>query len=416
MAIFIATNVLWAAAFFGYVHRSTTPIVKQLADAPTPGKDTSAAKSSNAVPGVAKPVTNELAVSSPTNPAARAAKSLPSADKKFGWCDVTNDIYLDYIANLRATGCPEKQIRGIILSDVNELFDQRRLEYAIKSDPQWWKAETFMGVLPMQGFAGGNFDEQRRELLTKILGEEWYDFVKLPSLNNSAVNLTGPVLGALPPETWNNVQEICARSMERHQAYQMGRINEGAAIDNTELAKLREQTRADLKKVLTAEQLEEFLLRYSFNSSKLRSDMRGIELTPDEFRKIFRATDPLEHQMQVDYGSPETLSQKQRDQLESQRDRAVRETLSGDRYVQYLGSKDPLFKQAQLTAMQFGLNTKAIKPLYDMQKSLDAKRLQVSQNAALTPEQKNQALQSIGTEHQQMLQQILANASYRQGN
>ncbi len=417
MAIFIATNVLWAVAFFGYVHRSTTPLVKQLADASTPaGKEIPAPKSSNAPPVIAKLATNELAVSPPTNAPARVVKSLPSADKKFGWRDVTNEIYLDYIVNLRASGCPEKQIRSIILSDVNELFDQRRLEHAIKTDPQWWKAETFMGVLPMQGFVGANFDEQRRELLTKILGEEWYDFVKLPSMNNGAVNLTGPVLGALPPETWNSVQEICARSMERHQAYQMARINEGGAIDNTELAKLREQTRADLKKVLTAEQLEEFLLRYSFNSSKLRSDMRGIELTPDEFRKIFRATDPLEHQMQVDYGSTETLSQKQREQLDSQRDRAVRETLAGDRYVQYLGSKDPLFKQAQMMAMQYGMNTKAIKPLYDMQKNLDAKRLQVSQNAALTPEQKAQALQSIGTEHQVLLQQILGNASYRLGN
>ena len=65
----------------------------------------------------------------------------------------------------------------------------------------------------MQSFAGGNFDEQRREVLTKVLGEEGADSVKLPSLNSAAVNLTGPVLGALPPETWNSVQEICARSM-----------------------------------------------------------------------------------------------------------------------------------------------------------------------------------------------------------
>ena len=38
-----------------------------------------------------------------------------------------------------------------------------------------------------------------------------------------------------------------------------------------------------------------------------------------------------------------------------------------------------------------------------MQKNLDARRLQVTQNAAMTPEQKNQALQVIGIEHQQML-------------
>ena len=416
MAILIAVNVLWAAAFFGYVQRSTTPLVKHLAATPLPAtKETPMALASNASPAIGKQPTNAVPAVSPSNSTVRALKSLPSADKKFGWSDITNDVYLDYIANLRAAGCPEKQVRNIVISDVNELFDQRRLEYAIKTDPQWWKAETYMGVLPMQNFSAANFDEQRRELLTKVLGEEGYESLKLPSLNAGAVNLTGPVLGALPTETWNNVQEICTRSMERHNAYQMGRINEGGAIDNTELARLREQTRSELKKVLNTDQLEEFLLRYSFNSSKLRADMRGIELTPDEFRKIFRAIDPLEHQMQVDYGGPETLSQKQREQLDSQRDRAVRETLSGDRYVQYLASKDPLFKQAQMMAMQYGMNAKAVQPLYDMQKNLDARRLQVTQNAAMTPEQKNQALQVIGIEHQQMLQQILGNANYRQG-
>ena len=72
-----------------------------------------------------------------TNPASRALRSLPSADKKFGWQDVTNETYLDYVASLRAVGCPEKQIRGIVVADVNDLFDRRRLEHAVKTDPQW---------------------------------------------------------------------------------------------------------------------------------------------------------------------------------------------------------------------------------------------------------------------------------------
>src|SRR6185503_11439218 len=122
-----------------------------------------------------------------------------------------------YIANLRAHGCPEKQVRNIDVADVNELFDKRRLEHAIKTDSQWWKAETFMGILPMQNFASANFDGERRALLAKLLGENWEDAIKLPSLNGSAVNLTGPVLGALPADLWNSVQEICGRSMDRHQ-------------------------------------------------------------------------------------------------------------------------------------------------------------------------------------------------------
>ena len=270
-----------------------------------------------------------------------------------------------------------------------------------------------MGILPMQNAPGGDFDSQRRELLARILGEEESEWIKLPTMNASAVNLTGPVLGALAPETWNAVQEICARSMDRHQAYQMARINEGGAMDNVELAKLRDQTRTDLAKVLTTDELEEFLLRFSHNASKLRTDMRGIDLTPEEFRKFFRAIDPLEHRTQLDYGGPEALSPKQREQLEAQRDRAARETLSAEHFTLYMATKDPLYKQAQLMAMQYGLNGKAVQRLHDMQKSLDSRRTQISQNAAMSPEQKAQALQAISVEHQQMLQRILGDTAFR---
>jgi hypothetical protein len=412
LAILIAVNAVWAAAFIGYARRSTTPLIK-LSPEPITTPVTSA---SNASPPatVVSVTTNAQTITNTSNPLALDPKSLASAGKKFGWQDVTNQTYVDYVARLRAIGAPEKQVRNIVVADLNDLFDQRRLEHAIKTDSQWWKAETFMGILPMQNFAGANFDEQRRELLTKILGEEESDSVKLTSLNGAAVNLTGPVLGALPPETWNAVQEICARSMDRHQAYQMTRINENKPMDNLELAKLRDQTRTDLAKVLTAEQIEEFLLRYSHNSSRMRTDLRGIDLSPDEFRKFFRAIDPLEHRIQIDYGGPEALSVKQREQLDAQRDRAAREALTPEHFSQYMSTKDPLYKQAQLMAMQYGLNGKAVQPLHDMQKSLDARRAQIAQNAAMTAEQKAQALQSIGIEHQQTLQRILGDTTYRQ--
>ncbi len=419
LTILVAVNVLWAAAFLGYVQRSTTPVMK-------PSGETAPAEptikrltihSNTPTPIVATPTnlsTPVVEVVTKSNLAPRVVKTLPSADKKFGWQDVTNDTYLDYIASLRSVGCPEKQVRSIVVADVNDLFDKRRLDHAIKTDSQWWKAETFMGVLPMQQFAGVNFDEERRALLTRLLGEGWEDSIKLSSLNGSAVNLTGPVLGALPPEKWNSVQEICARSMDRHQAYQMAKLNAGAAPDNIELAKLRDQTRSDLAKLLTPEELEEFLLRYSHNSSRLRQDMRGLDLSPDEFRKIFRAIDPGEHQMQVEYGGPEALSPKQREQLEAQRDLAIREALSPQRYEQYLLTKDPLYRQAQFTAMQYGMNGKAVKPLYEMQKTMQAKRIQIAQDPALTEQQRNQAMQSLSIEQQQTVQRLLGDVSYRQ--
>ena len=412
LVIFAALNLIWAAAFMGYAFRSRTPVVSEEAPAPV----LAAALATNLPPttNAARPTVAQRTVVTNAPAAKKATPQLVPSTKQYGWQDVTNAGYRQYIENLRAVGCPEKQVRNIIVADVNDLFDKRRLEYAVKTDVQWWKADTYMGVLPMQPFAAANLDQERRELLEELLGEGWEKEVKLRSLSATTVNLTGPVLGALPADTWNEVQEICARSMERHQAALMARFNQGGGqVESTEMANLRNQTRTDLAKVLTPEELEEFLLRYSHNSSKLRQETRGLDLTPDEFRRIFRALDPIEHQMQLDYGGPEALSAKQREQLDSQRDRIVQEVLAPEKFQQYLLTKDPAYRQAQLTAMQYGMNAKAVQALYQLHKNNETRRNQITQNQTLTPQQKQQALQTINLEQNQTLQRMLGDVTYR---
>ena len=84
----------------------------------------------------------------------------------------------------------------------------------------------------------------------------------------------------------------------------------------------------------------------------------------ESHRRLFRAIDPLEHQTQIDYGGIEALSAKQREKIEAQWDRAAREVLAPERLALYMATKDPLYKQAQLMAMQYGLNGKAVQALH----------------------------------------------------
>jgi hypothetical protein len=417
-----AVNVLWAAAFYGYVRRSTTPVVRG-GELLRPGA--SSASTGLVVRVAPSSLTNITTTNAPARPASVTAVAVatngapvPAVGRQFGWQDVTNDVYRQYILNLRAVGCPEKQVRNLVVADVNDLFARRRLDQAVRSDSQWWKSDTYNGMIMAQGIVQpANFDLERRELLDKLLGPGWDDGLKLAPLSMpGSVNLAGPVLGALPADTYASVQEVCARSMDRHNSFVMARINnnEGFQPDSTDMAKMRNQTRTDLAKILNPEQLEEFLLRYSHNSSRLRLELRGLELAPEEFRKVFRAVDPIDHQLQIDYGSTAALSAKQREQFDAQRSRAIQEALPPARFEQYLGSKDPLYQQALITATQYGMNTRAVKPIYEMQKSVESRRLQVSQNANLTPEQKAQALQSLTVEQQQGLQKLLGDPAFRQ--
>jgi hypothetical protein len=355
--------------------------------------------------------TNALATSeSASNPPAPKAIFV---QRKFTWQDVEAEEYRSYLDSLRAVGCPEDKVRSIALADINELFDKKRIKEAVAHDIQWWRGEPELMLANALQEKGRHLEEERRALIGRLLGQEVAEAERSETMLWNAVQLTGPVLGALPVQQHNEVQEICARSMERHQAAFWARANEGQPLNQVEMAKLREHTRSDLRKVLNEQGMEEFLLRYSHNANRLRQELRGFDPTPEEFRKIFHGIDPIEHQMQLEYGGPEALSEAQRERFERQRDTAIRAALTPQRYQAYLLTKDPLYRQAQMTAMQYGAPTDAIMPIYQMTKANEAKRQKIMKDASLSPQQKTEALNAVSLDQQRSVQRIVSEMGKR---
>jgi hypothetical protein len=180
----------------------------------------------------------------------------------FSWQEVESADYPTYITNLRNIGCPEQTIRDIIIADVNALYSRKRALELITPEQQWWRSEPDTNVLQVALEKAHILDEERRGLLTRLLGSSWEsgDLMNLPRPSHPGVVLDGPVLGALPTETKQAIQDINTRSEARIQSYLESVRQQGKAADPAELAKLRQQTREDLARTLSPGQLEEFLL------------------------------------------------------------------------------------------------------------------------------------------------------------
>lgn len=407
--LFLALNGLLAGAFAIYLFLSTHRQPKIVAgNIALATNKTAQVPPKGVVANVPAPATNVPTAA--VAPAPVAVAPTPAA-KKFNWQDVETPAYLKYIEQLRLVGCPDDKIQQIILSDINQLIDQKRLKEAVAHDIPWWKVEPnqYLMVNVMQE-KGRVLEEERRALITRLIGPEAADNEKTESLLWN-VQLTGPVLGALPAKAHNAVQEVCQRSVERHQAYQWSRFNEGQPINQVELAKLREHTRSDLRQLLSPAEVEEFTLRYSHNAHQLRMELAGMDPTPEEFRKIFRSIDAADHQMQLEYGSLEAMSPKQRERHERQRDAAIKEVLPEARYQAYLMTKDPLYRQAQMTAMQYGAPSRAVMPIYQMTKANESRRQQILNNVGLSPQQKNEELNKVNMDQLRTLQQIVNEAN-----
>ena len=238
-------------------------------------------------------------------------------------------------------------MRQILVADVNERTAVHRLEIALANDPSWWRADAAIATLPAFPDVNHSLEQERRALLEKLLGSQWAESDRTAPLPAGGVLLTGQVLGSLTPEKHNAVQEILASTSARLQDYLLARSNEGQLPNPVELARQREQTQGDLSQVLSPLELDEFLIRYSEHARQLRQQLRAFVPTPDEFRKIFQLTDPIDRQWQRDYGDASALSVKQRQEYERQRDRALQQALTPRRYEAARQGGDATLRPAQ---------------------------------------------------------------------
>jgi uncharacterized damage-inducible protein DinB len=333
--------------------------------------------------------------------------------QNFTWDEIESADFPTYIANLRAIGCPEATIRDIIVADVNQLFARRRATEVVTAEQKWWLSEPDPEVTQQASEKLQTLDAERRTLLSTLLGPDWESsYYPYPAYPDTPP-LDGPVLGALPPRTKQAVRDIESRATERRQAYLDSLQKEGRQPDPAELAKMRQQTRADLAQALSPEQLEEYLLRYSNHASSLRGELHGIANTPDQFRALFRLTDGIDQQLQLLSGTNDTAIVVRRQELEKQREQVLQQTLGTDDYKQYKLLQDSLYRQVQEVAQQAGTPADKIVPLYEISRATEQERQRIRDDGTLSDEQKEQALETVQAAQRNSWRKLLGDAFYQ---
>lgn len=315
------------------------------------------------------------------------------------WSHVESPDYAIYIANLRSIGCPEQTIRDIIIADVNALYAKRLATEVISPSQQWWRSEPDPAVVKLAADKYIALDNERRTLLTKLLGSDWEggDLANLPRPERPTVALDGALLGSMPADTKQAVANISAQAQQRMQAYLDQMRAAGKAPDPAELARLRQDTRTQLAGVLTPAQLEEYLLRYSQSANDLRNQLGKLKYfnaTPDEFRALFRATDSLDQQIEMLGDANDPMTVAQRNSLQTQRENAIRQALGADRFVQYQKLQDPMYQQAMAAAIQAG-DPNSADAIYGINLVAQNDQAKIQSNTNLTDSQKAIALKQL---------------------
>jgi len=317
--------------------------------------------------------------------------------RAFTWQEVESPDYAVYVQNLRALGMPDKTVRDIIIADVDQLFAKRLRDEAAARDVEWWRSTPSYEAQSNALARTQAIETERAELLAKLLGPDWNK--DRPTNEVAPLALTGPVLGNLSEQAKAQVQEIAARSQARVSDYLAQVQAAGGQPSAADMAKFREETRQQLAAVLSPQQLEEFLLRYSENANRLRRELNGFNATPEEFRALFRATDTIDREIDARAIGNDPASQTARQNLAQQRLAAVREALGPERFAAYQMLNDPAYHNALAVAQQSGGGEETAEALYEITRATQDELNRIRNDPTLTDAQK--ALQSRRTEIEQ---------------
>src|SRR6266568_2421109 len=209
--------------------------------------------------------------------AAAAATNAPP----FRWTEIESADYRQYVANLRAVGCPEQIIHDILAADLNQLYAPRtqaiwkppRREYWQKPDRQTPNPDELKQLMALDKEKSGLFQEllgaplKQQGLIDtlylQVHGSE-YQLLFLPADRREAA------LQALNDAGFD----------QRESAFTISHPNEDP--DQS----LFDEKLKILENVLSSEQLDEFRLRNSRTATTLRTELQYFDCTPEEFKAL----------------------------------------------------------------------------------------------------------------------------------
>jgi hypothetical protein len=140
--------------------------------------------------------------------------------------------------------------------------------------------------------------------------------------------------------------------------------------------------------------------------------LTGVETSPEEFRALFRAIDPLGQELVAASGTEAADSAKRRAELDEQREQSLRQVLGEERYEEYRLAQNALYQQAKGVAAAAGVSEDQIVPLAAIYRLTEIEEARIRNDASLSPDEKAVRLEAMRIAQQDSMRQLLGDDAY----
>jgi hypothetical protein len=346
------------------------------------------------------------------------------------WNDLASTDFFVYRDNLRAIGCPEKTVRDILESELDQWLFERRQPIVDALQPRFWQLaaqrgeEGFDEIQPQLQL----LQSDRDAMFAAVLGEPKPD----PTLESRRLRESlARRYHWLPPELQAQLLELEEQHMKaRHHLQSELDHPDGSEMTSEENQRWK-QLRTDhdaAHRALLGDFAEEFDLRSS--GSGWAGNLVGFEPTEDEWRAVTKAQAELaavKNRGEPDYeaimlqrygiipGSPDYPKPKPKPDIadaQARYEARIQAAFGPERYAEYQRAGDHSYQQARRVTERLGLDDAVAVDTWEIQRATQAAVEQIYANTELDAALRQAALEQITAESRAILRSTLGDHGF----
>lgn|GEM_PF-706173 len=333
---------------------------------------------------------------------------------QFKWSQLETPDYRQYIANLRAIGCPELTIRDLIMTDVMRLYAQRRGQYYQNGRQfKFWETDDKRKLkakqLEEREIQLAQIDKELPGVLRELLGVNYER-----ELNKYFVdsNEDARRLAFLSDDKREQTIEIREQwEAKRDQLLEQARNGPLSAADIAQLRQFEQERDKALSGILTAEEMNLYDLSTSETANRLRDELIGFNPTEKEFREIYAKQKALDEKYAFQNMDDEAVRQAKAAEEQAMTE-DLKKTLGEGRAADLQQSKNPEYRELVSLSEQYDLPTDTSQNLIEMRQIAQDQIQRLVQDNTIPLDRRQQALKEIQTETERSFQKTLGSAAY----
>lgn len=311
---------------------------------------------------------------------APTATASTNAAPAFSWAGVESTDCRQYIANLRAIGCPEAIIHDIIMADVVKQCVKRITTIIGEPKPrEYWHKPRSENISQDKREQVRTLAKEHEELLFSLLGRK-YTGHDLVSLLFVQADFFHDGLDWLPEEKRAAGRRVFDDAGLRQK--ELADMEDSDGDRDAEKRKL-ERRLALLKDALSPAELEEYRMRSLPEARDLRDKTRWLDLTADEFKTILSIEGKVSGKTEDD--------PKQQEQIVEE----LRKAFGDARAEEYKLKTDGSYLGARDAVARFNLPEEAADRAVQIKRDALASADMIRANTALGEDARSRQLQAL---------------------